>query len=315
MAHYLVTGGCGFIGSHLCHKLIALGHQVSVIDNLSVGKKEALPKEAQLYVLDIIEFDGIAPLFKNIDACFHLAAIPSVAAPFEAWMSCHQTNLTGSLNVFRAALVYGQIPVVYASSCAVYGDEPTLPLCEDGPTHPISAYACDKLSTELNAHFLGHDYQFQSVGLRFFNVYGEGQNPTSPYSGVISRFIQACLTHQPMTIYGHGEQTRDFIYVHDIVCGLLFGLKKASAEAPIFNLCTGHATTILKLSDLVARIIGVPHQINYLAPRIYDVPYSIGSPLLAELSGFSPQYSLEEGLIQTIDYFKTLNSDKSHDTI
>lgn len=298
MSKFLVSGGAGFIGSHLTEALIAKGHEVIILDNLSVGK--CCHPDARLYKVDICDYNTISPLFKGIDGCFHLAAIPSVKMTMDQWFNLHRINLQGSLNLFKLAHLSGNIPVVYASSCAVYGNTNHLPLEEDQYIQPISAYGCDKLSTELNAYFMAETHDLPVMGLRFFNVYGPRQNPESPYSGVITNFIHALYHNEKLVIYGDGEQTRDFIYVADIVNGLLKAMENVSSRGDIINLCTGQATTINDLAFKIAAKMNKKLSIDYHSKRTSDVKHSFGSTVKMHQSGFEQNYDLSCGLDKTI---------------
>ncbi len=237
MARYVVTGGCGFIGSQLTKKLIAQNHEVWIIDDMSNGC--LVHPNATLIRQDIAQHETLQGLLNGMDGCFHLAAIPSVDIAMAEWQAAHATNLQGSLNVFKAAIEAGNIPVVYASSCAVYGQETTMPLCETNVAKPISAYGCDKLSTEFNAFFLANGYALPSVGLRLFNVYGPYQSPGSPYAGVITRFIEQMLHHKPLEIFGDGEQTRDYVFIDDVVDAFIHAMNQLKTGAEVYNVCTG----------------------------------------------------------------------------
>ncbi len=297
---FLVSGGAGFIGSHLTDALIAKGHEVVILDNLSVGKH--CHPDARLYKADICDYNAISPLFKGIDGCFHLAAIPSVQMTMDQWFDLHRINLQGSLNLFKLAHLSGNIPLVYASSGAVYGNTSNLPLEEEQFVQPISAYGCDKLSTELNAFFMAQTHDLPVMGLRFFNVYGPRQNPKSPYSGVITKFISALCHDKKLVIYGDGEQTRDFIYVADIVNGLLKAMDKVTTTADVINLCTGQAIKIKDLAFQIASKMNKKSAIDYQPERPYDVKHSVGSTVKMRQSGFEQNHDLSDGLDKTIQF-------------
>ena len=303
MARYIITGGCGFIGSLLTKRLLARGDEIIVVDDLSNGN--IINQESTLIKKDITELDNIHKLFNGIDGCFHLAAKPAVNMDFSSWFKFHQTNLDGSLNVFKSAIDAGNVPVVYASTCGVYGDNNTFPLTEDQFLKPLSSYGCDKFSSELNAAFLSHTFKLPSMGLRLFNVYGPYQNPASPYSGVITNFITQLLAGAPLTIYGDGEQTRDFVFVEDIVANLIHAMDILKHEAIVSNICTGVTTTINELAYLLADLLQVKCVINYQQARQYDARESYGSTKKMATYGFKINYDLSQGLSKTIDYFKS----------
>lgn len=302
MAKYIITGGCGFIGSRLAKKLIEENHQVIIIDDLSNGS-QTLP-EATLKKHNITEIDSISVLFQQCDGCFHLAAIPTVELEFNEWLNLHKINLTGSLNVFKCAIDAGNIPTVYASSCSVYGNSKSLPLHEDQYIQPVSSYACDKYSTELNAHFLAYNYQLPVCGLRFFNVYGPGQNPNSPYSGVITHFITNILNNKPIDIYGNGEQTRDFVFVDDVVNALIHAMYHIKKMPEVVNICSNNSLSINQLADLLSTLIGRKSKKVYHPPRRYDVTHSLGSNKKMQDNDIMLSYSLEKGLSKTIEFYK-----------
>jgi UDP-glucose 4-epimerase len=303
MAKYLITGGCGFIGSLLTRRLLAQQHEVVIIDNLSNGN--IIYPEATLVKEDITQLDNISEFFVGVDGCFHLAAVPIVNIDFEQWFEVHNTNLQGSLNVFKAAIDAGNVPVVYASSCSVYGNKKRLPLTENQFIRPLSSYGCDKLSTELNANFLAHTYQLPSMGLRFFNVYGPYQQPMSPYSGVITHFITSLLENKPLIICGDGEQTRDFVFVEDIVDNLIHAMKILKRQAHIVNICTESSITINELAELLSHLFGKKCVKIHEDARPDDVKDSCGSQKKMKKYGFKINYKVKEGLLKTVDYFKS----------
>ena len=238
--HYLITGGCGFIGSHLAERLLAGGHRVTIIDDLTTGKRENAPAGAEVVIADITTpgvFDAVA---EQVDGCFHLAAIVSVQRSSKDWLRTHQVNASGTVALLDAIARKGRrVPVVFASSAAVYGDNAHIPLKETALCTPLSAYGADKLTCELHAFVASHIHGIPTIGLRVFNVYGPRQDPLSPYSGVISIFAHRMKQHLPITIYGDGEQSRDFIYVGDVVSGLVASMQKLESKVithGIFNL-------------------------------------------------------------------------------
>lgn len=292
----LVTGGCGFIGSHLVDRLVADGHRVTILDNLSTGTRAYVPTGVELVVGDVADDALAQSLVGKADGVFHLAAVASVDACTNAWLASHRTNLSGSVTVFDAAARAGKIPVVYASSAAVYGDNPALPLAENAVPAPLSSYGLDKLSMEHYAQIAWKFHGVPTVGLRFFNVYGPRQDPRSPYSGVISKFMAAIRTGEPVTFFGDGGQTRDFIYVGDVVTLLVAALTHAR-EAEVFNGCTGQETSLLALADAIGEATGQRVATRHDQPRIGDIRHSCGNPHKAQAAlGFTAQTPIGKGL-------------------
>jgi UDP-glucose 4-epimerase len=305
MALYLVTGGAGFIGSHLVEALLARGDRVRVLDDLSTGKRENLGPAAELIVGDVADAACVAGAMQGVDGCFHLAAVASVELGNRDWLGTHRTNLTGAITIFdaaRRAQPDRTVPVVYASSAAVYGDTPDLPLAETAATQPLSAYGADKLGCELHARVATHVHGVRTAGCRFFNVYGPRQDPGSPYSGVISIFFDRIGKGQGITIFGDGGQTRDFIYVVDVVTALLKAMAHESGgqESPgarVYNVCTGKTTTLLELAAAIGRVFGQAPAIAFGDARAGDIRESLGNPAMArDILGFSANLSIEEGL-------------------
>jgi UDP-glucose 4-epimerase len=305
LPHYLLTGGCGFIGSHLAAALIARGDRVRVLDDLSTGSRANLAPGAELIVGDVSDPTAVTTSMQGMDGCFHLAAIASVERGVREWLLTHRVNLSGTITVFDAARAAGGIPVVYASSAAVYGEQQTLPIAEDAPKAPLSAYGADKLGCEQQARVAGHVHGVPTMGLRFFNVYGPRQDPKSPYSGVISIFCDRLIAGEPVRIFGDGGQTRDFIYVADIVAGLLAAMPAASPAAPVLNLCTGQPTSVLELARLIAALCNAPHAPQHQPPRSGEIRHSLGDPTRARaMLGLGAPTSLRDGLAATLDWLR-----------
>jgi len=306
MALYLVTGGAGFIGSHLTDALLAAGNRVRVLDNLSTGKRENLKPEAELIVGDVADPAIAAQAMAGADGCFHLAAVASVELGNRDWLGTHRTNLTGAITVFdaaRRANPAGPIPVVYASSAAVYGDSTELPLKESTSLKPLSAYGADKLGCELHARVATLVHGVPTTGFRFFNVFGPRQDPASPYSGVISIFFNRISQGQGITMFGDGGQTRDFIYVADVVRALLAGMVRGASQAAVFNVCTGRTTSLLELAATIGEVFGREPQIRFDAPRVGDIRESLGNPDFArDVLGFAAGVTLGEGLRMMAEY-------------
>lgn len=297
---YLVTGGAGFIGSHLTEQLLENGHEVTVLDNLSYGREENLPKECNFIQGDILDVGAVREAFKGVNGCFHLAAIASVQQSVKDWVNTHRVNLTGTINIFEEAAKQN-IPVVYASSAAVYGNISKSLLTEDLLPQPISGYAVDKYACELQAKAFGAIFALPSFGLRFFNVYGARQLPDSSYSGVISIFLSRIKNKQPLTIFGDGNQTRDFIFVKDVVNYIIAAMQNVSAHAPVTNVCTGKGTTVNELAQKLFSILGKVN-IEYLSAKKGDALISVGSPIMAEqILKIKALVPLKKGLKELVD--------------
>jgi len=302
MSTYLVTGGAGFIGSHLCDALVARGDCVRVLDNLSTGHRGNLPPEVTFIEGDIADPATVAAAMDGVDGCFHLAAIASVEKGVTDWIGSHNANLTGTITVFDAIRRQGtKIPVVYASSAAVYGDAATVPIAETERCRPLSAYGADKYGCELHARVASHVHGIPTVGLRFFNVYGPRQDPKSPYSGVISIFCERISAGAPINIYGDGQQTRDFVAVIDVVHALLAGMALRPADSPVFNVCTGVPTSVEALARLIAELAGKNLHAQTQPPRTGEIKHSLGVPTLADsVLGLSERVPLRAGLEQVL---------------
>jgi len=304
---YLVTGGAGFIGSHLAEALLAQGDQVRVLDDLSTGRRDNLPAGAELVVGDVADAAAAVRAVADVDGCFHLAAIASVQRCTEAWVDSHRVNQTGTVNLFEAARAR-HVPVVYASSAAVYGDNPVLPLAEGAQTRPLSAYGADKLGSELHGRVAAQVHGVPNTGLRFFNIFGPRQDPGSPYSGVIAIFADRLRAGQEITFFGDGGQERDFVYVVDVVHHLQAAMGRLAGGArggDVFNVCTGRATTIRQLAETIARLSGVELKATLGPPRAGDIRRSLGDPAAAIAAlGVRAETSLAEGLARTLDWMR-----------
>jgi UDP-glucose 4-epimerase len=305
MSSYLVTGGAGFIGSNLVDALLDQGHRVRVFDDLSSGNRANVPREAEFLEGDVTDPAEVAQAFEGIDGCFHLAAIASVVRSNQEWLRTHQVNLTGTINVLdqaRRSRGRPEIPVVYASTAAVYGDSGNLPVSEQRIVAPFSAYGADKYACELHARVAGAVHGIPTIGLRFFNLYGPRQDRRSPYSGVIAIFAERLASAEPLEIFGDGEQVRDFTYVGDAVSALCRALPTASTSAPVFNVCTGRGTTIRGLAETMAALYGTEPLINYRPARLGEVRVSVGDPIYAaETLGFKAETQLTDGLSMTLN--------------
>lgn len=278
---YLVTGGCGFIGSHLTDALISRGNDVRVLDNLATGTIDNLNPDAELVLGDVTDPAVVKAAMADVDGCFHLAAVASVVSSSDSWLEDHRTNVQGTVNILNAARPTSMrmsVPVVYASSAAVYGDNATVPLDEHSTPRPISAYGADKLAGEFHARIAWLNHRVSTVGLRLFNVYGPRQRPDSRYSGVISIFIERLMNRQALEIYGDGRQSRDFIYIDDAVRFFLQAMDNQRGEASVYNVCTGQSTSIQQLARVMALIAGADAEIVFSGARPGDVAVSLGDP-------------------------------------
>lgn len=312
MKSFLVTGGCGFIGSHLVDALTARGHHVRVLDDLSTGKAENIPPATELVVADVADRNAVADAARGIDGCFHLAAIASVQRCNEDWPGTHRVNLGGQVNVLDAARD-GGFPVVYASSAAVYGDQVALPLGETSSTRPRTAYGADKLGCEQHALAGAVVHGLRSTGLRFFNVYGPRQQPGSPYSGVISTFADRVARGLPLVIHGDGGQSRDFIFVADVVSALADAMDvlggESEPQADIANVCTGRAVTVKDLARALMTIAGRCVPIEHGPSREGDIRCSLGDPTYAEQRlNFRAKTALADGLASTYQALALIKS-------
>lgn len=304
--HYLVTGGAGFIGSHLIEALLAGGHRISVIDDLSTGKRAQAPEAVRLVVGDVAAPGAFDALVGDIDGAFHLAAIASVEKSRTDWLRTHQVNLGGTVALFDAIARTGRhTPVVFASSAAVYGDQPQLPIVETMPCRPLSAYGADKFAGELQARIAADIHGIPNAGLRFFNVYGPRQDPASPYSGVISIFAARMKAAQPITIYGDGKQSRDFVYVGDVAQGMVAAMQALAAgrvHHGVYNIASNRQTTLLELVDTLRELTGARPDITHAPAREGEIRHSLGDATAArDAFGFIAPTALPGGLTRTLE--------------
>ena len=305
MTLYLVTGGCGFIGSHLTAALLARGDQVRILDDLSTGLRENLAPGATLIEGDVADPSAVRTAMAGVEACFHLAAIASVERGMQDWLGTHRVNLGGTITVLDAARA-GSTPMVYASSAAVYGDQALLPIAEGAPTRPLSSYGADKLGSEQHARVAGAAHGVPTCGLRFFNVFGPRQDPRSPYSGVISVFCGRMARGEGITIHGDGGQTRDFVHVQDVVAMLLAAVPAASVAAPVFNVCTGKPTSVLALAQAIGELSVETAAITHGPARNGEIRHSLGDPSRAlQTMSLSAGVSLSAGLATVMDWLRS----------
>ena len=308
MASYLVTGGAGFIGSHLATQLIHRGHTVRVVDNLITGKRRNLDHLPGVEFVegDLADISVATRAVEGMDYVLHQAAIPSVPRSVKDPISSNRANIDASVNVLVAARDAGVKRLVYAGSSAAYGDTPTLPKREDMPTSPLSPYALQKLVSEQYGQLFTQLYGFETVTIRYFNVFGPRQDPGSPYSGVISLFASALLEGRQPVIYGDGEQTRDFTYVANVVDGVLRAVETPKASGHVINVATGGRISLNALLRAMNKIVGTNLQPIYQEPRAGDVRDSQADITKAKmLLGYTPIVSLEEGLEKTLEWCRT----------
>jgi UDP-glucose 4-epimerase len=310
--HALVTGGAGFIGSHIAEALVESGCRVTVLDNLSSGHVANLDHLSEHITFINADICDLAQLLQAADGCeviFHEAAVVSVTQTVKDPLFSARVNDLGTLNVLEAARRKGVRRVVLASSSAVYGDDPELPKHERMTPKPLSPYAIQKLTNELHAKLYADLYGLQTVCLRYFNVYGPRQDPSSPYSGVISIFLTQAAGKRPPTIYGDGRQSRDFIFVKDVVSANLLAATKADVSGSVFNVGTGQFIRIRQLWDLICQMSNLNLTPVFGPARVGDILESVADIQLAEKKlDFTPRFIFEKGLALTLDYYR-----KSHE--
>jgi nucleoside-diphosphate-sugar epimerase len=303
---YLITGGAGFIGSHIANTLLKNGAEVRILDNFSSGKKENLQGlDVEVIAGDLRNESDVAKAVKNIDIIFHEAAFVSVPESMEKPQECLDVNITGTSLLFESARRSGVKRVVVASSAAVYGDSEAYPLSEDTPLRQLSPYAVSKRVDEMYAELFTNQFGLEVVALRYFNVYGPRQRPDSMYAAVVPIFIRRILDNKPITIYGDGGQTRDLVNVKDVVQANLLASEHPSAPGKIFNVCTGVETKLLDLLDILYGIFPNAPKHIHAEPRAGDIYRSIGTPKkIMDTLGFKPQVSLADGLAEAVEVMR-----------
>jgi nucleoside-diphosphate-sugar epimerase len=314
MAHYLVTGGAGFIGSHLTEELVRRGHQVRVADNLSTGKRSNLDhvSGAEFLEGDLADLDFAHRAVRGCDYVLHQAAIPSVPRSVKDPIASNRANVDGTLNVLVASRDAGIKRFVFAGSSSAYGDTPTLPKREDMPSSPLSPYALQKVVGEQYLQMFRRLYGLETVSIRYFNVFGPRQDPSSPYSGVISVFASALIENRSPKIYGDGEQTRDFTYVANVVDGVLRACEAPGASGEVINVATGGRISLNELFRTMRELVGASVDPTYEESRAGDVRDSQADITKARaILNYEPIVSFEEGLRRTVEWYRTAGAPTS----
>jgi len=304
---YLVTGGAGFVGSYLVRFLLDKGESVRVLDNFSTGKREnleAVTSRIELVEGDLNDRQMVSQAVAGVDFVFHEAAIPSVPRSVEKPMESHQANASATLVLLQAAREAGVRRLVYASSSSVYGANPELPKLETMRTEPLSPYAVAKLAAEHYCLVFHNLYGLETVALRYFNVFGPRQDPNSPYSGVVSRFIDAIVSNTPPVIHGDGEQTRDFTYVENVAQANFAACHEAAAAGVVYNIGCQTRISVNELWNTMAELTGSHLEPKREAARTGDVPHSLADISAARQDfGFDPRIGIREGLERTLSFY------------
>ncbi len=308
MMKYLVTGGAGFIGSHIVRALLEQGAQVRVLDNFSTGRREnleGLRGRLEVHEGDVRDPQKVKDAVSGVDIIFHEAAFVSVPQSMDEPQDCFDVNITGTSLLFDAARKAGVKRAVVASSAAVYGDSDVMPLVEETPLRPLSPYAVSKRVNEMYAELFTGSFGFEVAALRYFNVYGPRQRPDSQYAAAVPIFIRCLLDNQPITIFGDGGQSRDLVNIHDVVHANLMVSEHPAAPGKIFNICTGIETRLLDLLDVLDELFPNAPRPVFMEPRIGDIYRSIGNPQkAADLIGFRAQVRLVDGLKETVEWMR-----------
>jgi nucleoside-diphosphate-sugar epimerase len=308
MAHYLVTGGAGFIGSHLAEELVRRGHRVRVADSLVTGKRSNLAHVPRVEFLegDLANLDFARRAADGCEFVLHQAALPSVPRSIEDPVTSNRANVDATLNMLVASRDAGVRRLVFAGSSSAYGNTPTLPKREDMPNNPLSPYALQKVVGEHYLQMFTRLYGLETVAIRYFNVFGPRQDPSSPYSGVISVFATALIENRPPKIYGDGEQTRDFTYVANVVDGVLRACEAPEANGEVINVATGGRISLNMLFRAMRDVIGGDLEPIHVDAREGDVRDSQADITKAQrILGYQPIVSFEAGLERTIEWYRT----------
>ncbi len=304
----LVTGGAGFIGSHLAHHLAGLGHRVRILDNFATGRRSnlaVLPSDVEVIEGDIQSYERVHNAVRGSEIVFHQAALPSVPRSIQDPLTSNASNVTGVLNVLLAARDEGVRRVVLASSSSVYGSDPSLPKREDLQPLPISPYAVAKLAAEGYCRSFRHVYGLETVALRYFNVFGPRQDPTSQYAAVIPNFIDALLAGRAPVIYGDGEQSRDFTYVDNVVRSNVLAMDAEGVAGQVYNVACGDRITLNQLVGELKDLLDSDVEATHGPARTGDVRHSLADIALACRDlGYEVEIALREGLTRTIAYYR-----------
>jgi len=310
MAKYLVTGGAGFIGSHLVELLLASGHKVKVLDDLSTGSLKnlkTLKDKIEFYKGDIRYPEKVAEAFLDLDGVFHLAAISSVERSILEPEITHEVNVRGTLQVLLASKKHRVKRVVFISSASVYGNPDTLPISEEQEPRPLSPYGATKVAGEAHTSAFFNLGFLEAVSLRLFNIFGPRQDPASPYSGVISKFLEAAVSGKKPVLFGDGKQTRDFLFVEDACRAMLLAMEREEAKGEVFNIASGKETSIFALGKIIFSLNGEEFRPEQRPERKGDIRRSWASIEKAQkILGWVPQISLKEGLEKTLKWLKSL---------
>ncbi|HEV2382818.1 MAG TPA: SDR family oxidoreductase [Terriglobia bacterium] len=309
MALYLVTGGAGFIGSHTVEELVRRGESVRVLDDLSTGRKENLSSvlnQIDFRQGDIRDLEAIRPLFEGVNYVIHFAAASSVLRSIKEPVETTEVNLMGTLHVLVAARDAHVKRMVMAATGAIYGDNPVLPRVETQMPDPLSPYAIVKLAGEYFGQVFHRLFGLEFVALRYFNIFGPRQNPLSPYSGVLSKFVRAYLSGITPTIHGTGEQSRDFTYVANVVDATMRACQALEAPGKVMNVGTGRGTSLNRAIQILNQILGVQVTPHHDPPRVGDFMHSTADIALARtVLGYEPSVTFEEGLRRTVGWMRT----------